>query len=369
LSGLEAVAARAERGCLVLADISGYSGYVAGSPLESAEDVVADVTETVVARLEPVVRVNKLEGDAVFAYAVDGEYDATMLLDAIEECYFAFRGRLRAIEHAVSCECPACAKVANLDLKFVVHHGEFVRRAGARSEELTGHDVILVHRLLKNRVAVAHGLRAYVLLTDACVRALGLEPGSLGLNRHVERYPDVGEVVAHVSDLDARWREEQGRRRIRVGPDEAAFRVETVLATAPEVAWELLTAPQKRLLWQVDAIEQADGGGRRYTGTSSVCVDGRTKIYEEILDWRPFEYVTERLSLPRGVQVVLTTAIEPGPEGTRVVTLGRRERGGRLAWPAESRRLRRRLQARYARLGALARTEIPEERRLPLAAV
>jgi uncharacterized protein YndB with AHSA1/START domain len=363
------VTAKAERGCLVLADISGYSGYVTGSPLESAEDVVADVTETVVARLEPVVRVNKLEGDAAFGYAVDGEYDATMLLDTIEECYFAFRSRLRGIEHAVSCTCAACAKVADLDLKFVVHHGDFVRRVAARGEELTGHDVIVVHRLLKNDVAEAFGLRAYALFTDECMRALGLDPDSLGLRRHIERYPDVGEVVAHVSDLEGRWREEQGRRRIRVGADEAAFRVETVVAVPPEVAWELLTAPQKRLLWQVDAIEQADRGGRRYTGTSSVCVDGRTKIYEEILDWRPFDYVTERLTLSKGVRAVLTTSLENAQDGTRVVTTVSREGGGRLAWRAEARRLRRRLADRYARLAVLARSEIPEGRRLPLASV
>lgn len=361
------MSASAERGCLVVADISGYSGYVVGSPIESAEDVVADVTETVVARLEPVVRINKLEGDAAFGYALDGEYDATMLLDSLEECYFGFRGRLRAIEHAVSCTCPACAKVADLDLKFVVHHGEFVRRVGARGEELTGHDVIVVHRLLKNGVAEEHGLRAYVLFTDACVRALGLDPDRLELRRHVERYPDVGAVVVHVSDLEARWRVEQGRRRVRVDDDEAAFRVDAMVAATPEATWELLTSPQKRLLWQVDAIEQADQGGRRYTGTSSVCVDGRTKIYEEILDWRPFEYVTERLSLARGVRVVLTTALEPQPGGTRVVTLARREQGARLAWLPEARRLRRRLAVRYRRLAALARTEIPEERRLPLA--
>ncbi|HXV58644.1 MAG TPA: DUF2652 domain-containing protein [Gaiellaceae bacterium] len=356
-----------ERGCLVVADISGYSAYVLGSPLESAEDVVADVTETVAGRLEPVVRVNKLEGDAAFGYALDGEVDATMLLDTIEECYFAFRSRLSGIEHAVSCTCPACAKVAELDLKFVVHHGEFVRRAGVLGEELTGHDVIVVHRLLKNRVTEAIGLRAYALFTDACVRALGLDPVSLGLVAHVEQYPDVGRVAAHVSDLEARWREEQDRRRVRVDRAGAEVRVEVDVPAAPEVAWELLTSPQKRLLWQVDAIEQADRGGRRYTGTSSVCVDGRTKIYEEILDWRPFEYVTERVSLPGGVAVVLTTALEPGDGFTRVVTLARRDRGTRLAWTAAARRLRRRLDGRYARLVALARAQIPEERRLPLA--
>jgi hypothetical protein len=58
------VSATAERGCLLIADISGYTDYVVASPLEYAEDVVADITRDLVHRLEPVVRVNKLEWDA-----------------------------------------------------------------------------------------------------------------------------------------------------------------------------------------------------------------------------------------------------------------------------------------------------------------
>lgn len=361
------MSAGVERGVLLVADISGYTDYVVGSPLEYAEDVVSDVTGTVVERLDSVIHVNKVEGDAAFGYAVDGELDATMLLDAIEECYFAFRGRLRGIAHAVSCTCPACTKVTDLDLKFVVHHGEFVRRTGARGEELTGNDVIVVHRLLKNGVTAALGLRAYALYTDAAVAALGLDPASLQLPRHVERYPDVGEVIGFVSDLEARWQDEQGRRRVHVAEEEAAFQVEVAVPGSVELVWELLTSPQKRLLWQVDAIEQADVGGRRATGASSVCVDGRTKIYEEILDWRPFEYFTERLSLPRGVRVVLTTSLLPEANGTHVLTRVRRDGGPRLAWQTAARRLRQRLRARYARLAALAPIQIPEERRLPLA--
>lgn len=362
------MSAGVERGVLLLADISGYTNYVVGSPLEYAEDVVSDVTGTVVDRLDSVIHVNKVEGDAAFGYALDGELDATMLLDAIEECYFAFRGRLRGIEHAVSCTCPACTKVTDLDLKFVVHHGEFVRRTGARGEELTGNDVIVVHRLLKNEVTAALGLRAYALFTDACVRALGLDPGSLQLRRHAERYADVGDVVGFVSDLEARWQDEQGRRRIHVGEQEAAFQVEVEVPGSVELIWELLTSPQKRLLWGVDAIEQADVGGRRATGASSVCVDGRTKIYEEILDWRPFEYFTERLSLPRGVRALLTTSIHPRGEVTGVVTRVRRDGGPWLVWLTAARRFRRRLEVRYGRLAELAPVQIPEERRLPLAA-
>src|SRR5919108_373502 len=141
------VSVATERGCLLIADISGYTDYVVSSPLEYAEEVVADITQDVVARLEPVLRVNKLEGDAAFGYALDGEIDASMLLDSIEECYFGFRRRLRGIEHSTNCSCNACTKAPELNLKFVVHHGDFIRRLSSRGEELTGQDVILVHRL------------------------------------------------------------------------------------------------------------------------------------------------------------------------------------------------------------------------------
>jgi uncharacterized protein YndB with AHSA1/START domain len=311
--------------------------------------------------------VNKLEGDAAFGYALDDELDASMLLDSIEECYFGFRRRLRGIEHSTNCSCNACAKAPELNLKFVVHHGEFIRRTGARGEELTGHDVILVHRLLKNTASAILGLRGYVLCSEACVNALGIDPKALGMRGHCERYDDVGEVPAWVADLEARWETERERRRVFVAPEQAAFTIDVTLPMRPSAAWEYLTAPQKRLLWQVDEIEQVDAGGRRCTGTSSVCVDGRAKVYEEILDWRPFDYFTERLSLSSGAAVTLTTSLEPHGEVTRVVTSARREGSHSLTRLTAMRRFRRRLQARYERLAALVPTEIPENRRLPVA--
>jgi uncharacterized protein YndB with AHSA1/START domain len=168
--------------------------------------------------------------------------------------------------------------------------------------------------------------------------------------------------------LEARWDIERERRRITVGAEDAAFAVEVALAAPPPVIWEYLTSPQKRLLWQVDQIEEADAGGRRCTGTSSVCVDGRTQIYEEILDWRPFDYFTERLTPSRGVRVVMTTSLEADADGTRVVTRVRPDGVGRLSWLTAAPRLRRRLDERYQRLATLMPVHIPEEKRLPLAA-
>src|SRR5215218_3951582 len=247
-SGAEIVPSTVERGSLLVADISGYTNYVVSGPLEYAEDVVAEITRDIVERLEPILRINKLEGDAAFGYALDGELDASMLLDSVEECYFGFRRRLRGIEHSTSCSCNACAKVPELNLKFVVHYGDFIRRPGQRGEELTGHDVILVHRLLKNTAAEVLALRGYALCSEACVSALGLDPVALGMQPHTERYADVGDLPAWVIDLERRWQAEYERRRVFVAPGEESLTVEIALRVPPSVAWEYLTSPQKRLL-------------------------------------------------------------------------------------------------------------------------
>jgi uncharacterized protein YndB with AHSA1/START domain len=324
-----AARAAVERGLLVIADISGYTSYVVDSPLEYAEDVVADVTDTVAERLGSVLTLNKYEGDAVFGYALDGTLDATRLLDAIDECYFSFRGRLAGMQQATSCSCKACAKLPDLDLKFVVHHGDFIRRRGGGAEELTGAGVIVAHRLLKNTL----GRGGYVLLTDAAVAALGIDPAARAMRDHVERYDDVGEVHGVVADLEA--------RRVLVG-DEADFEVAVELPVPPAAAWRYLTAPEERGRWN---------GELEASETGDFCVDIRTRFYEEILDWQPFAYFTEARSLSRSERVVLTTELDGDEKRTRVRTRGAFERRGRSSSPLARRRVVRSLRDGYRRLG------------------
>ncbi len=347
-------AALTERGVFVIADISGYTGYVVESPLEYAEDVVGDVTATISHHLGDVLRVNKLEGDAVFAYAPQEEAAGSAILAAVEQCYFAFRSRLEGIERATSCDCAACRKATDLNLKFVVHAGEYVSRSGHRGDELTGRDVIVAHRLLKNSVREAHGLAGYALVTESFADTFAVDVVALGMVPHEESYPDVGVVRLFVSDLDRRYREERDRRRVVVGEDDASFTLERSLPVAPSVAWEFLTAPDRRLLWQGGDTEHIQAGGRRCTGKSSVCVDGRTQIYEEILDWRPPAYFTESRT-SAGVRHVVTTSLETtGDGGTLVRVRGRRSgRRGVLA----GLRLARRLRAELGRLETVSSEE------------
>jgi hypothetical protein len=97
--------------------------------------------------------------------------------------------------------------------------------ARGRESELTGHDVILVHRMLKNSAAEVLGLRGYALCSEACTNALGIDAVALGMKRHSEDYPDVGDVPGWVVDLERRWEAERERSRVFVAPGEEALSV------------------------------------------------------------------------------------------------------------------------------------------------
>ena len=98
------------------------------------------------------------------------------LMDSIDQTYFAFRRRLRDVASASTCECNACIRIPSLNLKILAHHGPIGRQRIAGRDELVGSEVILAHRLLKNEVEERTGMVAYALYTDACIRAMGVEP-------------------------------------------------------------------------------------------------------------------------------------------------------------------------------------------------
>src|SRR5438552_12792525 len=165
---------QAESTWLLIADISGYTSYLASVELDHAQDILADLIGTVVTALRPGFRLAKLEGDAAFVAAPAEKLDGSLLLDTIERCYVGFRRRRRDVRQATSCECNACARIPDLDLKFVVHHGQAILQKVAGRQELFGSDVIVVHRLLKNEVVEKLGMSAYALFTERCIDVAGI---------------------------------------------------------------------------------------------------------------------------------------------------------------------------------------------------
>jgi hypothetical protein len=181
------MAATPETGFLVLADLTGYTAYLSGSEIEHAPAIAGDLLETIVGRLEPPFRLAKFEGDAAFLFVEDGRADGSLLLDAVEASYLAFRRRLRSIDQATTCDCNSCRLAPKLDLKVFIHHGAFVWSRIAGREELAGPDVIVVHRLLKGAGAAEARANGFALFTAAAVDALGLDPDVSGSGRAESR--------------------------------------------------------------------------------------------------------------------------------------------------------------------------------------
>lgn len=170
----------AAAGPLVLADISGYSAFLhnvayehrndafAGGKVPHAYTVISSLLDGIVQRLVPPFTLSKLEGDAVFVYSTDDSAPrGQALLDCIGACYAGFRERLSTAHSVWPCTCEACARIDELDLKFIVHAGPFVIQSIAGRDELVGPEVVVAHRLLKSRAADAVDQAAFTLVTDA----------------------------------------------------------------------------------------------------------------------------------------------------------------------------------------------------------
>lgn len=196
---------------LLLADISGYTGFMAGVENEHGVDfsdgipaayaVLGALLDTVIAGVAPDFDLVKLEGDAVFAVApaprLDGRGD--QILAKLAVMYGAFiESRTQAIP-ANDHVCIACPAVAHLDLKVVLHRGHAVRQTVGSGSDLLGPAVTVAHRLLKNTIRERIGVRPYLFLTDAAATGLGLT--DIGVDHH-EASPDSVPIEGRIVTLD-----------------------------------------------------------------------------------------------------------------------------------------------------------------------
>lgn len=309
---------RAQDGYLVLADVSGYTGFLAGTEREHAHEVMRDLLELIIAQLTPALSLAKLEGDAVFVYAPAAQLSrGEMLLELIEATYVAFRDRVDSIRRRTICTCTACRAIPSLDLKFMAHYGTFIRQTVAGQHEVVGSDVNLAHRLLKNGVREATGWPAYALFTAACLEHMGLPTADL--HPGCESYEHLGEITTYSLDLMARYQTIREVRRVYLGAADADVVLTYDFAAPPPVLWDWLNDPYKRNLWSGDTHWTAETrpGGRTGVGAQNHCAHGKGHATETILDWVPFRYMTSQQSTGNNVMIG-THELEPIPAGTRL---------------------------------------------------
>lgn len=195
---------------LLLADISGYTGFMSG--VERAHEidfsggipvgysVLGALLNEVIGGIEPDFSVVKLEGDAVFAAAPAGRLDGqgAHVLEKLSAMYRAFIHARTAAIPSSDHVCTACPAVANLDLKAILHRGRAVNQAIGSTSDLLGPAVNVAHRLLKNTVRDVIGHRPYLFMTDPAAGALGVAHVGVA---HREEYPDAGEITGRIVEF------------------------------------------------------------------------------------------------------------------------------------------------------------------------
>jgi hypothetical protein len=307
-----------QHGYLVLADISGYTGYLAGVELDHAHEILTDLLTAIVNRFKTLLTISKLEGDAVFAYAPEAKLPrGETLLELVESTYVVFHDRIKSSQRHTTCQCRACRGMSALDLKFFIHHGDYIVQDITGIRELVGSDVNLVHRLMKNHVAEATGWKAYVMVTEQSLEHLGVRPE--GGHAQIETYEHLGEVNTLCFNLHERYEQLMANRRILVGAEQACLTSQHHYPAPPPVVWDWLNDPRKRVQYTFQPglmfKEVLKPGGRRGVGGKTHCIHGKDLAMEEtVLDWKPFDYLTVQ-QVFGGMMMRMTCQLEATADG------------------------------------------------------
>jgi hypothetical protein len=202
-----------ERVLIVLADISGYTDFMLANQLAlvHGQQLITSLIEALIAEVEIPLELQEIEGDALFLYARHPGDDAgwsktcSDVARKLPRFFETFADRLVRERESTMCRCGTCQNADRLKLKVIVHSGEALFHRIDRFQNLSGVDVILAHRLLKNSVASDE----YLLMTDAARRDLPL-PDTQEFASGKESYEGFGEIttwVHHLSDPRVEARE------------------------------------------------------------------------------------------------------------------------------------------------------------------
>lgn len=184
-----------------IADISGYTAYMVRTEMEHAHGIflINELMKALVKEVALPMEISKLEGDAIFLFLPIRKLPKQMrgrpnlLTEKILGFFTAFSRKLGSMVNARSCDCGACQHLQELSLKIVAHFGKAAMVKIGSFKELSGIDVVLVHRLLKNELQE----RKYLLMTQEVYQRLSL-PSSGRVVQREEKDKDIGTVPVWV---------------------------------------------------------------------------------------------------------------------------------------------------------------------------
>lgn len=278
----------------LIADITGFTSFVAGTELEHSQKILSEVLTLIIGKLTPAFNLVEVEGDAVFVFAPIEKYPrGELILEIVESTYYSFRDTMTTFQRITTCSCMACQMISTLDLKFVIHCGDFVMNNIAGKKKPLGNAVIVLHRLLKNSVSKDTGWKAYYLITKDCLESLNVP-----INKSysvTEQYEHLGVIRTEVINLDEKYEEYQKQKSITIDEKDAHYIFRKEFPVPASILWDWFNNPKRKSLyikgsdWNVSERPS----GRTTKDATNHC--SSSKFIEMVLDYKPFDYFTTKL--------------------------------------------------------------------------
>ena len=182
----------AESATILIPDISGYTDFLTRTELVHSSHIINELLEAIQTANSGEFVLSEVEGDALLLCRKGKPLDPDTLVRQCLRMFESFHRQLKIIERDSVCQCGACKSAPNLSLKFIAHHGTLQEIKVLQFTKFSGLDMVVAHRLTKNRIAS----NEYILATYSCFDGSSLKqpPGALAWQRASDEYPAIGAI-------------------------------------------------------------------------------------------------------------------------------------------------------------------------------
>lgn len=148
---------------ICIPDISGFTEFMSETDFELSSKIIPALLNQIIYTNKIGLKVSEIEGDAVLFFKTGKMPSLKALIDQCRIFYTEFYKELDALRKKHKDDEDAAAMPEILGLKIILHYGkEIALTKVGNSIKLFGEDLIVAHKLLKNKVK----LNDYLLLTE-----------------------------------------------------------------------------------------------------------------------------------------------------------------------------------------------------------
>ncbi|WP_299894222.1 DUF2652 domain-containing protein [uncultured Aquimarina sp.] len=154
---------QAEPTLICIPDISGFTQFMSTTDIELSSKVIPALLNRVIYANKLDLRVSEIEGDAILFYKTGPLPTFTELVNQCRLFYTEFYEQLKILHKKYKNSNQGKSIPDMLGLKIVLHYGREISSVPiGKNIKLMGEDVIIAHRLLKNKVPIDE----YILLSE-----------------------------------------------------------------------------------------------------------------------------------------------------------------------------------------------------------